>query len=231
NGVRVKKIHPLIKIGMCIWCMFIVGVVIEQRWMKKAQLTVCDELCMRGRQELNDLAALGFSFDDVVMQLSHQRAQRVEDKKQNVKKSWIMRKYVSHNVQQKIDSLEKTITLYKKQIAGYARDIRDYRALGLKFHDDTVKFSYESMMQLKLDLVELQVQYDVMKASRIGSYMFAHKLFTFLEDIEQSIDQYKNALHDFKQRGISKDTQHVLFARNQLLQRFKMRDQLEELLD
>jgi hypothetical protein len=96
---------------------------------------------------------------------------------------------------QKIDLL---VTVNKKMLKSYIRDLQDYRIQKIPTTDTLVKFTYDKMVRLTLALAELKR----LKGCGIEDDEYCKKAERMKEITLQSIARSKNSLRDFLKLGL-----------------------------
>ncbi len=173
------------------------------------------------QQNVRELSALGFNQNSSVIQLLKKQANRV-------KKIAFKSKYncfdlkVSHSSLYNREQLEDLITLHKKMMRSCLRDMHDYCKLGLSKKTSVFQFSHRSLIRLSASVENLDQLLCAKNMSDVDAYHCVQKVHRMIVINQHVLDQYKKALHDFRDQGIMFEHKKVAFIKEHIEQRVRI---------
>ena len=153
------------------------------------------------REQLRDNERILLSFKSLGFEPSSELIQTLESHGRQIEQA-IVQRYQNWLTggklgtdDQKIDLL---VTVNKKMLRSYIRDLQDYRNQNIPTTDTLVKFTYDKMVRLTLALAELKR----LKGCGIEDDEYCKKAERMKEITLQSIARSKNTLRDFLKLGL-----------------------------
>ena len=185
------------------------------------------ETMQHTNHDLRDYKKLGFSDDSELIQLLHGRLQRVEKQIATLQNQTIIKNKEQapiHNRKQ----LQQILTLNKKMLQSYLKDVQELRRLGVPTSNDIISFSHDKIVRLTIALAELERQLNGNIFNTQNEY--TQRLSRMQEISQQSIEQFKNQLKQFVQYNLEPTNEKIQFVKDQITKKTRALLQLEELL-
>ena len=183
------------------------------------------------QRQAQELVALGFSEKDEIIDLKRDRTSRLERRADAIGKQRVVlysHKKVTKDERQELQDL---ITINKKMLHSYVRDLQDYRKLGVPEGNNIVCFAQKKVVRLSLVLAELERQFESMKNGVVYSAAHIKRLKKLVATNRKSIDNYKKELRNYYEDGLQITDPKIAFIKVQLTDQFKSMDALELILE
>jgi len=155
---------------------------------KRTALIEKKQLVATLTNELNELKNLGLSNDDTAMRNLHERLAHAENVLRNTKECWFVRSTHAAPIRTHLQGL---ITLHKKMIGSYQRDLHDYRKLGVEEKSSLVKFTNRQIRRLRHKIAKFEHNLQIAERDRSAVHV---KLTSLRKACDQAIAQYKHEL-------------------------------------
>jgi len=158
--------------------------------------------------EIDAYKNLGFSEDDMVMQVTKSRMSYVQKELNTIKakRRVIFKENALKSV--KTERLQELLHLNKTMADNYRHEIQEYMNLGLPDTHHALETAKNNLARLVLEIAELEHTLKVeSKQSHIVAYN--EKMYRIIEVNKQSLDLCKQEMKEYLQLGLSQKDERV----------------------
>jgi hypothetical protein len=180
-------------------------------------------------QDARELIALGFSENDELIDLMHERKKLFEERADTLGKRHLVL-YGRHGSSNEEQELEQLIVINKKMLRSYVRDLQDYRKLGVPNDNHIVQFAQKKIVRLTFVLAELERQQLSAQDGVAHSAEHMKRLKKLVATNRKSLKNYQKELSGYRNHGMKLDDPKMAFLKTQLTDQLRSTNELERMM-